>query len=504
MRYLLILLILTGCASKQPLTGGAKDETPPRVLSASPDSGSLNVTTHQFKFTFDEYIKTKNVNQLLVVSPSQDQAPTLQIKSKSLLLELNDSLEANTTYTLLFNGSIVDNNEENPLENYKYIFSTGNYIDSLNYRGIVTDITTGKPCEDCKVFLYNSLNDSNIILQKPDYITQSSGSGQFEFTNLPPREFYVYAIRDANKNLLLDDAEFVSMAQTHHSQISSYDTFSVFPYHRPGSLEVTRVKRSKPGIHQFAFNQYVSSDSLSVYIGDSAHPFEFNFTFDTIRIYNRIQDTSTLHIAYASDTFDFELIPSETKPYDIKFSVHPTLTGFYIYSEFWINSIDTLAFSLLQDSVVVPARIDSSNRHVIYLASRFNPNLPSKVILGDHAIVDVMGNGNSKDTVSLPAQMEGAPTLTLFVEIPDSTQYIVLLKKGDITVNQEIITSSKEYKFPRMAPGSYSVELIEDLNKNNNWDSGDPLLRRDPEPRVTSEVFEMRLNWDKNLTISNL
>ena len=51
--------------------------------------------------------------------------------SKYIEIKLLDSLKPNTTYSFNFGQSITDYNEGNPYSQFKYVFSTGNYVDSL-------------------------------------------------------------------------------------------------------------------------------------------------------------------------------------------------------------------------------------------------------------------------------------------------------------------------------------------------------------------------------------
>ena len=202
MKYVyLLILLLYGCASVQVLDGGIKDVTPPIVLKVIPDSASTNITTSIFTFTFDEYIKTNKLNDLLIISPSQRLNPSVTIKGKKVTIKLLDSLLDNTTYTFQFNGSIADINETNPLTDYRYIFTTGDIIDTLKHSGVVKNITTNELCNNCNVHLYKQLDDSLILKSKPDYLVKTNEAGKFSFTNLPNSTFNQIVLKDKNKRI---------------------------------------------------------------------------------------------------------------------------------------------------------------------------------------------------------------------------------------------------------------------------------------------------------------
>src|SRR5690606_31186767 len=115
---------------------------PPKILKSVPENFSTNFTAKEIRIYFDEYIKIKDVQKQLIISPPMDTEPNitpLGSASKYIKIIINDTLKANTTYAFNFGQSIVDNNEENPYPYYKYVFSTGNYIDSLSVKGNIYD-----------------------------------------------------------------------------------------------------------------------------------------------------------------------------------------------------------------------------------------------------------------------------------------------------------------------------------------------------------------------------
>lgn len=129
--------MLASCARMGQPDGGWYDETPPRVIGASPVQGAVHNTQKKVSIFFDEYIKLENATEKVVVSPPQLEQPEIKAAGKRIEVKLLDSLRANTTYTIDFSDAIVDNNENNPLGNFTYSFSTGNNIDTLQVEGNV-------------------------------------------------------------------------------------------------------------------------------------------------------------------------------------------------------------------------------------------------------------------------------------------------------------------------------------------------------------------------------
>ena len=137
--------------------------------------------------TFDEYIQLQNLQQTLLVSPTPKINPDINSKLKVVTIKLRDTLEPNTTYSIDMGNAIQDINENNPFRNFTYVFSTGSYIDSLQFSGNIQLAQTGKADSTLIVLLYKDLDDSAVLKGKPKYITRLDSSGNFKFKNLAGR-----------------------------------------------------------------------------------------------------------------------------------------------------------------------------------------------------------------------------------------------------------------------------------------------------------------------------
>ena len=182
-KCLLLILVLSviGCAKRGTITGGSKDTLAPILRSSLPKNGTVNFKGKEIKLYFNEYIKLKNVGKQLIVSPPMKRTPEiLPINaSKFITIKLKDSLQPNTTYSFNFGQSIEDNNEGNALGQFKYVFSTGNYIDSLALKATFKDALEKKMDKFISFLLYEvneKYNDSTIYKETPKYITNSLDS----------------------------------------------------------------------------------------------------------------------------------------------------------------------------------------------------------------------------------------------------------------------------------------------------------------------------------------
>ena len=125
------LLILASCARMGSPDGGWYDDTPPRVVSSTPDDQGVNVKGRKVTINFSEYIKLDDPQNKVIISPPQIEMADIKAAGRRITVDLKDSLKANTTYTVDFGDAISDNNEGNPMGNYTFSFSTGDHIDRV-------------------------------------------------------------------------------------------------------------------------------------------------------------------------------------------------------------------------------------------------------------------------------------------------------------------------------------------------------------------------------------
>ncbi|MDA0700877.1 MAG: Ig-like domain-containing protein, partial [Bacteroidetes bacterium] len=196
----------SNCAKKGSPTGGAKDTIAPQIVSSSPQNFATNFTETQIKIGFDEYIKLKNIKENLIISPPLTYDPLLspQTSSRTLGIKIMDTLAPETTYVFNFGKSIVDNNEENPYDYFKYVFSTGSFIDSLTLSGAVYPADRPSLEDSATLLLYEATEpkqDSMVFKQRPRYVaTTFDKTSEFNFSNLKPGAYYLVALQEDLNN----------------------------------------------------------------------------------------------------------------------------------------------------------------------------------------------------------------------------------------------------------------------------------------------------------------
>ena len=171
------LFIYTGCANIVPPEGGLRDTLPPVLVKANPANLTRNFINDRITFTFDEYVDLDNYQQNVIVSPLPVNMPTMTRKLNTITIKLRDSVEQNTTYSFNFGNSIKDVNEGNILKDFVYTYSTGRYIDSLQFSGRVVLAETGGIDSTLTVLLYREMNDSAVINNRPRFVTKLNNNG---------------------------------------------------------------------------------------------------------------------------------------------------------------------------------------------------------------------------------------------------------------------------------------------------------------------------------------
>jgi len=199
-----LLFLLTSCARMGSPDGGWYDETPPKVIGAMPEDRGINVKSNKIYIYFDEFIKLDNPTEKVVVSPPQLEAPEIKSQGKRIVVELQDSLKPNTTYTIDFSDAISDNNEDNPMGNFTYSFSTGEQIDTMEVAGYVLEAQNLEPIKGILVGLYSNLSDTIFRKEAMERVSRTDSKGHFEIKGVAPGKYRIYALQDADGNYVFN------------------------------------------------------------------------------------------------------------------------------------------------------------------------------------------------------------------------------------------------------------------------------------------------------------
>lgn len=353
------LALAIGCASIGSPDGGPFDETPPVFLGSTPVNGAVEVKETKVTLDFDEYIKLEKASEKVVVSPPQTTQPVIKTNGKKIVVSIEDSLKANTTYTIDFNDAIVDNNEGNPLGNFAFTFSTGDHIDTLAVSGLVLDASSLEPVEGILVGLHSNLEDSAFTTLPLERVGRTDADGHFTIRGIAPGSYRAYALKDMNQNFFFDqksemiawmDSLVVPTTEVRMEPDTTWidsltiDTIRILPvtHYLPEDMVLLAftevptfrylVKSERPALNRFTLQFSTPSDTLPLiepfnFPADSAYIVEANPTNDTITYWMRdtlyyYQDTLSFALTYmATDTLGqlvpqtdtMQLVPKKTR-----------------------------------------------------------------------------------------------------------------------------------------------------------------------------------------------
>ena len=198
--YFCIACVIIGCAKMGSPDGGWYDDDPPKVVRSEPAERSVGVKTKKVAIYFDEFIKLEDATNKVIISPPQLEVPEIKAQGKKVVVELQDSLKPNTTYTIDFSDAISDNNEGNPLGSYTFTFSTGEQIDTFEVAGYVLDASNLEPIKGIMVGLYDDLSDSAFKTKPMLRVSRTDSRGHFVVKGVAPSTYRAYALQDMDND----------------------------------------------------------------------------------------------------------------------------------------------------------------------------------------------------------------------------------------------------------------------------------------------------------------
>ena len=342
-----VALFVAACASIGAPDGGDYDEEPPRVVSSMPMNQTRGFDRKRISILFNEYIKIENASEKVIVSPPQTEPANIRTAGKRVLIDLYDTLQPATTYTIDFSDAIVDNNEGNPMGNYTFTFSTGEEIDTMEVAGYVLNAADLEPIKGIMVGLYaepvadSGVPDSLFRTEALQRVSRTNGSGYFVIKGVAAgRRYRAFALQDMDGDfrfsqksemVAIDTTLFTSYCKpdirldtvwadsTHYDSIRPIHYTHFFPddivlraFTEEGQdRHLLKTERNVPETFTAIFT--APSDSLPKIQGlnfnaDSCLIVEANLTGDTITYW--ITDTT---IAYMDTLlFDFTYLDTDT------------------------------------------------------------------------------------------------------------------------------------------------------------------------------------------------
>ena len=548
-------LLLTYCATPFSPSGGEKDVTPPALIeNKSTPNKQTRFKKQDIILTFDEWIDLKNVFEQVVISPPLEYPFELKIKGKSVHFKFDEQeqLRENATYTINFGDAIRDITENNPTD-IRFVFATGDYIDSLSVRGHLIDAVTGEPVEDALFMLYENPADSVVYKERPFYFAKSGKDGSFKIDNIKSGTFKGVALKDEDLNYLYSKNEMIGFMDTLlllegtiakpiiiDSTALPQDSTLTLPsatnipnltiklFREDLPLLIGVVDTTRYGYINLGFNQppldvvlqpigwsgrlfqETDHDSLKIWYatgdkqqGDWSLLVQRDSTLnDTIPISmsnrdNYLEKGTLKALTASANTSQIVKIPPHT-PVEVLFN-NP------------LNAIDTSKIRLEEDSIktlVFPEfNFDSISGRKLQIRYNWKEATPYRLLLLPRAVTDIFGLQN-KDSIRMNIQMDAPKSfgnIALHITGLDSTKWYVaeLTDKNKNSISRWTIQNISEYKrnWTALKPGEYILLIKRDDNKNGRWDSGSYDNHRQAEPIFKKSLDKLRPNWDLEVEV---
>ncbi len=522
LKVVFLALILASCANRGSPQGGEKDEDPPVIIDEDPQNFSTNFKGGEIRIYFDEYVKINDLRKQLIISPPMDTDPLIVpmgAASKYISIKIKDTLKDNTTYAFNFGESIVDNNEGNPYPYYRYVFSTGDAIDSLSVKGYVEDALLKEPDTFISVMLYevdSTYTDSIVYKQKPRYITNTLDSvTTFSIDNIKAGTYKLIALKDKNSNYQFNQKDDKIAFYENHISVPTSAEYKLTLFKEDVNFKA--IKPKQDGASRIMFPYEGSYEAMRIKVlGDVPEGYATRITKDTEKdtLYYWYKpkfevDTTFFIVSNEKyvDTFKHRFRKLDADSLEIKLITRGTLspeTDFTIEGNIPFTKIDTSKIKLINgDSLAISYKVEYDtifNRYKFPVEKEEGQKYFFKMLPG--AFTDFY-EGTNKDTLNYTFRTKNKSEygnirvnlinakFPLIVQLVDD--------KGDV-LYEHYTEESPIVDFTDLTPKQYFLRVIYDTNGNRKYDTGNYLLGIQPE-RVSyapkDQVPEVRASFDQ-------
>jgi hypothetical protein len=514
------LLVIVSCAKRGSITGGLKDTIAPVLKASFPKNFSTNFKENEIKLTFDEYIKLKDLKKQLIISPPMKNEPLISplTSSKYITIKINDTLKPNTTYSFNFGQSVADNNEGNPLNQFKYIFSTGNNIDSLAIGGKIKDAYNKEVESFVSVMLYevnDTYKDSIVYNETPRYVTNTLDSLKtFRLENIKAGKYLLVAMKDYNNNNKYNPKkdkigfhkEFITIPNDTIYELELFKETLPFKAFKPNQVSGNRLVMPYEG------SLHSANERPKIVLKNKDEIIPTILTQlpkkDSLQIWYKPIKADSLSIEVNKDkytgTFNFKIKDQKKDSLSIVAKPNAILNfrdRFTLETATPLVNFDKSKIKILtKDSVDVPftTEYDEFNQK-LYLDFKKEPSEKYNFTLLPGALTDFYEKSN--DTLRYKLDTKSTTEYgNLNVTLENVKHFPVLVEltnaKGEVLTSQ-YTESNPVITFSLLEPALFSLRAIYDENKNKTYDPGNFLEKKYAEEVIYfSKEIDVRANWD--------
>jgi len=522
----LLVFLMFGCAKRGSITGGLKDTLAPVLVSSTPKNLSTDFKGNEITLYFDEYVKLKNINKQLIISPPMKYEPLITPTnvSKFIKIQIKDTLQPNTTYSFNFGQSITDNNEGNALNQFKYIFSTGSYIDSLTLNGKIKDAYEKNVDNFVSVMLYevnDKFKDSMIYKENPRYITNTLDSMRtFKFENLKAGKYLMIALKDKGSNNKYNPKDdkigflknYITVPSDTVYELELFKetlplkTFKpiqasgnrlLLPYEGKQNFKNSLPKivlKNNNEILETIVTQFPKKDSLQIWykpLKSDSLSLEVNKDNYSKKFTFRVKDQK-------KDTLNIKAVQNGVINFRDRFTLD-TETPLVKFDKSKIRLIN-------KDSAAVEYTTEYDEfDQKLYVDFKKEPSEKYNITFFPGALTDFYEKTNDTLSYKLTTK-ELADYGNLVLNLKNVKRFPIIIeltnKKGDQVLASAYSEEKTTIEFNLVQPESFTIRVIYDDNKNKLYDTGSFLNKTYAEEVFYyQEEYDVRANWDRNETV---
>lgn len=531
--FLIAFYILhSGCAQIVVPSGGPKDIKAPYAEKYIPDSAATNFSSKTITILFDEYIQLQDLQKEMTISPPMRIQPEVKAKGKMLQIEINDTLKKNTTYVINFGSSIRDFTEANAKNDFRYIFSTGSYIDTLRMTGTVKNAYDQKTDKGILVMLYETKEDSAPYKTGPSYFAKTNADGTYKISNIRPGTYKAFALKDANSNYRFDlPSESIGFSDTliriNRNTKLDLRIFTEEPARQRLLKNFTNGYARMMLIYSKPVTE-LSYKALNATTPTETFLTEYNTGRDSIRIWFPSFTKDTLYFKVIADgntvdtirigtgqfqkgsggrgeAFKLTAIPNVKK--DVPFDLHKS-AQLYFNHPIPVSGFHPEKISLLSESKKEPACVDSTMPvppppflKTWGTACSLEGDSTYRLFVPPGSFTDIFGLKNDTVDVKFTVREEkyyGTLKLTLKMKYRIAFVLELVNEKGQVFKYDRSERGIFSYAY--MPPGAYKLRIIYDQNGDGKWTTGNYAEKRKPETIIYYPgAVTIRSNWDLEL-----
>jgi len=523
--FLLVFLMMS-CAKRGSITGGLKDTLAPVLKYSTPKNFSTDFKAKEIVLTFDEYVKLKNTNKQLIISPPMKQQPIIlpTTASKEITIKILDTLQPNTTYSMNFGQSIADNNEGNAYNQFKYVFSTGSYIDSLSIGGRIKDAYEKNADNFVSVMLYDvndKFKDSVVYKEFPRYITNTLDSLRtFKLENLKAGKYLLVALKDKGSNNKFNPKDDKIGFIKHYITVPNDTLFELELFKESQPLKALKPIQASGNrlFLPYDSKQDFTNSKPKVVLKNNGEILESIVTRfpkkDSLQVWYKPIKVDSLSMEISSENYDkkftFKIKDQKKDTLNITAKQSGVLNfrdRFTLETATPLVKFDKSKINLInKESVAVDFTTEYDEfDQKLYVDFKKEPLQKYKFTFLPGALTDFFDKSNDTLSYKLTTK-EYADYGNLILNLKNVKRFPIIVemtnKKGDAVLASQYSEGETKLTFDLLEPSSFTLRITYDDNKNKIYDSGNFLKKT-----YAEEVFyyqkevDVRTNWDVDETV---